>query len=611
MSVKAWEKYQPNASSPSPQYPYGSFRQETTLGMGDGTPLDVEWGNDFEAFKQTAFSRSGLVPSGNTDTVTNSEMFNAMQDSTTRSLWERSAAESGYNLVAGSFEEGGALVNANDVLWSKKLNKIFSGTAGAVAAGTNPTSGGFVDRSSMLLRQALSTIVQVDPFITLAPRVIDGLHNARDYIASIGGGIAILSAKTYLLEDEYIPVDRVIMRGQGNGPSFNGATTLKWAGGSGVGKAVVRSSRYPLGTTGTLVLSGVGVQNCVIDADGCDVGLYSYYTTNNSDFDGIVTRNATIANTYIIKSWFTNYGKQQARDGKNRGIVIGKAIFGETGDIAVNACGWGWMQCKSNGTGISSYDPAGLSDEGAGLVLGVFANSNHFPSVQSEGNNGTGIHSAVSFTNSFGSVYLESNSGASSGEKCAWMNLSGGSVAAISVQTIHLATGQTIKNNVGRGMIVDAIHRGDNINTFTGTGELVVLGGNLTSFSATDWTKVAKTHHQLLYAQNVNMRYSSGVQGATRFVTHAVLAYPQITIVPRATVTLSAALQIGIDSNTKQNYGTVFTANVPVTLRHSAVTTTGAHAIEIGGTLPTVDTFFDIYLTIPLLAGSGLQSPIL
>lgn len=455
----------------------------------------------------------------------------------------------------------------------------------------------------------LRTIINVDPFIARDERVIDGLHNARDYIASIGGGVGILSAKVYLLEDEYIPADRVIMRGQGVGPSWSGSTILKWAGGVGGGKAVVRSSRYPLGTEGPLAFSGVGVQNCIIDADGCDVGLYSYYTTNNSDFDGIVTRNATIANTYIIKSWFTNYGKQQARDGKNRGIVIGKPLFGETGDIAVNACGFGWMQCKSNGTSVSSYNPAGLSDAGAGLVLGTFANSNHFPSVQSEGNNGVGVHSSVSFASSFGSVYLESNSGASSGEKCAWMNLSGGSVAAISVQTTHLATGQTIKNNVGRGMIIDSIHRGDNINTFTGTGELVVLGGNLTSFSATDWTKVAKTHHQLLSAQNVNVRYSSGVQGATRFVTHAVLAYPQITIVPRATVTLASPLSLGIDANPKQNYGSSFTANVPVTLRHSAVMSIGAHNLEVGGTLPTADTLFDIYLTAPLLAGSGLQSP--
>lgn len=163
MSVKAWEKYQPNASSPSPQYPYGSLRQETALGMGDGTPLDVEWGNDFEAFKQTAFSRSDLVPSGNTDTVTNSEMFNAMQDSTTRSLWERSAAESGYNLVAGSFEEGGTLVNVNDVLWSKKLNKIFSGTAGTVAAWTNPAGGGFVDVSDKI--RTLTNLLNIQAFL--------------------------------------------------------------------------------------------------------------------------------------------------------------------------------------------------------------------------------------------------------------------------------------------------------------------------------------------------------------------------------------------------------------------------------------------------------------
>lgn len=173
MSVKAWEKYQPNASSPSPQYPYGSLRQETALGVGDGTPLDVEWGNDFEAFKQTAFSRSGLVPSGNTDTVTNSEMFNAMQDSTTRSLWERSAAESGYKLVAGSFEEGGTLVNTNDVLWSKKLNKIFSGPAGTVAAGTNPASGvsasGWLPLGDTTLRSELAGAIGSDLVGTSVP----------------------------------------------------------------------------------------------------------------------------------------------------------------------------------------------------------------------------------------------------------------------------------------------------------------------------------------------------------------------------------------------------------------------------------------------------------
>jgi len=268
------------------------------------------------------------------------------------------------------------------------------------------------------------------------------------------------------------------------------------------------------------------------------------------------------------------------------------------------------MQCKFNGTSVSSYDPTGLSDSGAGLVLGVFVNSNHFPSVQSEGNNGVGIHSAVSFTNSFGSVYLESNSGASSGEKCAWMNIGGGSVAAISVQTTHLATGQTIKNNIGRGMIIDAIHRGDNIDTFTGIGEVVVLGGNLTSFSATNWTKVARANRQLMSAQNVNVRYSTVVSDSTRFYTPETLSYPYIVIVPRGTYTLESPLTIGIAANPKQNYGTSFTAGVPVSLRHAAAIA-GAWSLTVGGTLPSTDTFFDIYILSPLLAGGGFQSPAL
>lgn len=68
----------------------------------------------------------------------------------------RSYAEAGYNLVEGSFEAGGVLVNANDVLLQERTGKAFSGPAGEVAAGTNPAGGGFADRSSALLRSQLS-----------------------------------------------------------------------------------------------------------------------------------------------------------------------------------------------------------------------------------------------------------------------------------------------------------------------------------------------------------------------------------------------------------------------------------------------------------------------
>lgn len=73
-----------------------------------------------------------------------------LRDEITPSVTEalrRSYAEAGYNLVDGSFEAGGTLVNANDVLLQERTGKAFTGPAGTVAAGTDPASGGFVDVS--------------------------------------------------------------------------------------------------------------------------------------------------------------------------------------------------------------------------------------------------------------------------------------------------------------------------------------------------------------------------------------------------------------------------------------------------------------------------------
>jgi hypothetical protein len=63
---------------------------------------------------------------------------------------KRSYAEAGYNIVDGSFEAGGTLVNPNDALLQERTGKAFSGPAGTVAAGTDPAGGGFVDRSDQL-----------------------------------------------------------------------------------------------------------------------------------------------------------------------------------------------------------------------------------------------------------------------------------------------------------------------------------------------------------------------------------------------------------------------------------------------------------------------------
>ena len=87
--------------------------------------------------------------------------LNAENSTMKLNIWEamrRSYAEAGYNLVAGSFEAGGTLVNTNDVLLHEASGEAFSGPAGNVSAGTNPTlpSSGYVSRTDVLLRNELA-----------------------------------------------------------------------------------------------------------------------------------------------------------------------------------------------------------------------------------------------------------------------------------------------------------------------------------------------------------------------------------------------------------------------------------------------------------------------
>lgn len=97
----------------------------------------------------------------------------------TREALRRSYAEAGYNLVAGSFEAGGTLVKANDVLLQERTGKVFSGPVGTVTAGTNPASGGFVDRSEAI-NKTLRTVAELRSFTGTADGVIVSVlaHNS-------------------------------------------------------------------------------------------------------------------------------------------------------------------------------------------------------------------------------------------------------------------------------------------------------------------------------------------------------------------------------------------------------------------------------------------------
>lgn len=63
-----------------------------------------------------------------------------------REALRHSYAEAGYNVV-GTFQAGFTYINANDVGIDETTGKGYTGPAGDVAAGTDPTSGVYIDRS--------------------------------------------------------------------------------------------------------------------------------------------------------------------------------------------------------------------------------------------------------------------------------------------------------------------------------------------------------------------------------------------------------------------------------------------------------------------------------
>lgn len=128
-----------------------------------------------------------------------------------REALRRSYAEAGYNLVAGSFEAGGTLVNTNDVLLQERTGKAFSGPAGVVAPGTDPTSGGFTDRSNALL-SIWAGSVDAKYFGVDTTGVLPSdtqLLNALNYSAANGVEI-VISGKCRLTKTMNQPLNSIV-----------------------------------------------------------------------------------------------------------------------------------------------------------------------------------------------------------------------------------------------------------------------------------------------------------------------------------------------------------------------------------------------------------------
>lgn len=106
----------------------------------------------------------------------------------------RSYAEAGYNVV-GTFQGGFTLVNANDVGIDLATGKGYTGPAGTVAAGTNPASGGFVDRSG--------SVFSVATVNTLG----EGIYGVGAKVTILDRAYAIFEVVSGGVSDGYIVLD--------------------------------------------------------------------------------------------------------------------------------------------------------------------------------------------------------------------------------------------------------------------------------------------------------------------------------------------------------------------------------------------------------------------
>ena len=69
MALDLENEYPGQVIAASAGYPWGSFKNETTPGLFDGTPFEKAWPNDWLALFQGLLNAAGITPTGSADTV--------------------------------------------------------------------------------------------------------------------------------------------------------------------------------------------------------------------------------------------------------------------------------------------------------------------------------------------------------------------------------------------------------------------------------------------------------------------------------------------------------------------------------------------------------------
>lgn len=570
-----------------------------------------------------------------------------------REALRRSYAEAGYNLVNGSFEAGGTLVNTNDVLLQEHTGKAFHGPAGTVAAGTNPASGGFTDVSPFVLKTEPPLIAKTGSFssggsaesmksallysdgyyytpvigtITAAAGAtpssawvcvgllngasIDDMRNwldgrshldafiaARDSKSIRGGGVVTFPAGDYTFADEFVCVDYVKFIGEDRRKC-----RVFGAAGSGTGKAVVRACKSAVGSADTPeYLSYSGFSNCTINGNATwDVGLYVRHCTNESVFDNVTVQNCKKANSLFLGIFYVSAKNHVSRDARDLGVVIGRKIFSEGGLNEANASAFNNL--RGNYAGLDdSYHPTTNPYAGACVTIWS-ANSCAFDYIGAENAYGAGAVIRRGINSYIPSIYLEANGKGTAAVDKLGMRVINADFPILNIGVIDATREQKIYLESGVFLAAGEVYSESFAGgIFSGTGKILLMNGRaVNNLIAADQVYVENIETKRI-AQFGNAPFTNfaSLDAAIVIFGESMLDV-QVVMVPRVTLTTTDPVLIGLSNSLsggqELNFGTSFAAGVPIVRKFSSVSKGAGRLTHRSNSLPSAATNFAVDL---------------
>lgn len=242
--------------------------------------------------------------------------------------------------------------------------------------------------------------------------VNDSAYDCLDAInkAMATGFLRLTAGATYFVSDEVVIPSNLVME-------TNGATIKAMSGYSWGGKAVVRASKKPVGTSPDFSLPEqqvrgirhVGTLN--IDANNvAPYGFYGFGVVAESITDIIYAYNATEVGIVLLGSWYHKVNQYMAIDCA-RGVSLAHGFSGETGYVNVNGVEFGVVAAYNTSKSLSyGYDPysSSLTPQliGAGVTLGQGLAS-RIGTLIAETTSGAGLATVNAVSWSVGSMYFE------------------------------------------------------------------------------------------------------------------------------------------------------------------------------------------------------------